>query len=69
MIHCILVNDAYLKADAYCAQCRSKIGAQYVRQIGSRFLFCDSDCYQCATETPVEPQSNFGSANSRAQQP
>ena len=67
-MRCILVNDAYLKADAYCAHCRSKIGEQYVRQIGSRVLFCDFDCYQRATDPLVDLQSSFGSpANSRTQ--
>jgi hypothetical protein len=68
-MRCILVNDAYLKADAYCAHCRSKIGEQYVRQIGSGVLFCDFDCYQCATDPLVDLQSGFASsANSRTRQ-
>jgi hypothetical protein len=68
-MRCILVNDAYLKADAYCAHCGSRLGEQYVRQIGSGVLFCDFDCYQCATDPLVDLQSGFGSsAKSRTHQ-
>jgi hypothetical protein len=63
-MRCVLVNDAYHKSEAYCAQCRSKIGDQYVRQIDSRIFFCNFDCYQQATET-VGLQSSVGSVNSR----
>jgi hypothetical protein len=46
----ILVNDANLKTQAYCAQCGTKIGQQYVRETGSRSVFCDFACYGCVVE-------------------
>ena len=44
----ILVNDGNLKTRAYCAKCGTKIGQCYVREIGSRSVFCDFSCYCCA---------------------
>ena len=54
-MRCILVNDANLKAEAYCTYCRRKIGDSYIREIGSRFLYCDFACYQCGTATSASP--------------
>jgi hypothetical protein len=50
---CILVNDANLKTGACCTQCGKTIGASYVRNIGNKFLYCDFNCHQAATATPV----------------
>jgi hypothetical protein len=49
-MRCILVNDANLKADTYCSFCRKKIDDSYAREIGSRFVFCDYDCYRGGAE-------------------
>ncbi len=49
-MRCILVNDAYLKTEAYCAYCRKKIGDSYAREIDSRFLYCDYECYRRTAE-------------------
>jgi hypothetical protein len=49
----ILVNDAYLKTEACCARCCSKIGERYVREIGSGLLFCDADCYHDNAAKPL----------------
>ena len=46
----VLVNDANLKTQAYCAGCGTKIGQCYVRETGSRIVFCDFACYRCALE-------------------
>lgn len=45
-LRCILVNEARLKTDTYCAACGERIGSSYVRQIGTRKTFCDFGCYQ-----------------------
>ena len=52
-MRCILVNDASLKTGAGCTHCRRAIAESYVREIGSKFLYCDFNCYQCATEIPM----------------
>jgi hypothetical protein len=53
-MRCILVNDARLKAEAYCTYCRKKIGDNYIREIGSNFLYCDYDCYQNGNLTAAQ---------------
>jgi hypothetical protein len=54
-MRCILVNDAKLKAEAYCTYCRNKIGDSYIREIGSKFLYCDYACYQSGDARAVQP--------------
>jgi hypothetical protein len=52
-MRCILVSDANLKSDTCCTYCGKKIGDNYAREIGSRLIFCDYECYQFAVKTPV----------------
>jgi hypothetical protein len=54
-MRCILVNDASLKAEAYCTYCRKKIGDSYLREIGSKFLYCCYDCYQSGNARAAQP--------------
>ena len=50
-MRCIIVNDAYLKAEAFCAHCGNRIGESYVREIGSRLTYCDYRCYGVALKS------------------
>jgi hypothetical protein len=52
-MRCILVRNANLKSDTYCGYCRRKISDSYAREIGSRFIYCDYECYRLAVEAPV----------------
>jgi len=52
-MRCIIVNDAYLKADAFCAHCGNRIGENYVREIGTRLIYCDYRCYGVALRSSV----------------
>jgi hypothetical protein len=52
-MRCILVSDGNLKSDTYCTYCRKKIGDSSAREIGSRLIYCDYDCYRLAVETLV----------------
>jgi hypothetical protein len=52
-MRCIVVNGAKLKADACCAHCHSRIGQNYIREIGSRLMYCDYGCYRGAVEVPI----------------
>lgn len=54
-MRCILVNEANLKAGAYCTCCRKPIGDSYLREIGTRFLYCDYDCYQTGSAAAALP--------------
>ena len=52
-MRCVLVSEANLKADTRCAYCRTKIGESYARAIGSRFVYCNYDCYEQAAAVPI----------------
>jgi hypothetical protein len=52
-MRCILVNGAQLKADTRCCFCRLEIGDSYVREIGTKRVFCDHVCYCDAVGTPA----------------
>ena len=49
----VIVNDANLKSQTYCAECGTNIGQRYIRKIDSRSVFCDVACYRCAMEKPM----------------
>jgi hypothetical protein len=52
-MRCVIVNGAKLKAQACCARCGRPIGDSYIREIGSRLIYCDFHCYSVALETSV----------------
>lgn len=52
-MRCVVVNGALLKAESSCAHCGRKIGEGYVREIGSRLIYCDFQCYSVAVETAL----------------
>lgn len=52
-MRCIIVNDANLKSDAACAHCRNKIAESYIREIGSRRIYCDYHCYEADEKVPA----------------
>jgi hypothetical protein len=52
-MRCIIVNDAYLKAEAFCAHCGNRIGGSYVREIDTRLIYCDYRCYGVALKTSI----------------
>lgn len=52
-MRCVLVNGAKLKTDASCAHCGGKIGDDYVRDIGTRLIYCDFRCFSVAVETSI----------------
>lgn len=41
----VLVNDRTPRTDSYCALCCEKIGESYVREIGTRLLYCCAKHY------------------------
>jgi hypothetical protein len=53
-MRCVVVNGAKLKSEASCAHCGGKIGEAYVREMGSRLIYCDFRCYSVAVETAVK---------------
>lgn len=53
-MHCVLVNKAKLKAPTLCAHCGKEISESYVREVGSRLIYCDFRCYSVAVQTSIE---------------
>jgi len=57
VMRCVLVNGARLKIDTHCSCCRRQISDSYVREIGTRLIYCGHDCYCQAVGAPtVTPQ-------------
>jgi hypothetical protein len=55
----VLVNHRHPREDACCALCTEKIGDTYVREIQTRLLYCDSQCYrEAVTEAILLRRSN-----------
>jgi hypothetical protein len=52
-MRCIIVNGAQLKTETLCAHCGNKIGRVYLREIGSRLIYCDLTCYSLAVESAL----------------
>jgi hypothetical protein len=52
-MRCVIVNRAKLKAQAFCAHCSQPIADSYIREIGSRLIYCDFHCYSVALENSV----------------
>ncbi len=52
-MRCIIVNGANLKAGDCCAHCGNNIGESYIREIGTRQIYCDYRCYSGEVELPI----------------
>ena len=52
-MRCVIVNGARLKAQVFCAHCGEEIDDSYIREIGTRTVYCDFHCYSVALETSV----------------
>lgn len=52
-MRCVIVNGAKLKAQVCCARCGRAIGDSYIREIGSRRIYCDFHCYSGSLEISV----------------
>lgn len=52
-MRCIIVNGARLKTETRCTYCGNKIGHAYLREIGSRLIYCDLTCYSLAVESAL----------------
>jgi hypothetical protein len=41
----ILINGRTPRPQSVCVSCREPIGTDYLREIGTRLLYCDDECY------------------------
>ena len=58
-MRCVVVNGAELKAQAFCAHCGDEIADRYIREIGTRSVYCDFACYSVALETSVATRGYY----------
>ena len=58
-MRCVVVTGARLKAQAFCAHCGEEIGDSYIREIGTRMVYCDFHCYSVALETSVAARGYY----------
>jgi hypothetical protein len=68
-MRCVIVNGAQLKTETRCAHCGNKIGHAYLREIGSRLIYCDLACYSRAVESALlwlARRASAASAGTRA---
>jgi hypothetical protein len=40
-----LVNGRSPRPDAFCVTCEARIGAGYLREVGTQLIYCDQNCY------------------------
>jgi hypothetical protein len=40
-----LVNGRSPRADSFCVTCEELIGASYLREVGTKLVYCDQNCY------------------------
>jgi hypothetical protein len=50
-----LVNGRSPRADSFCATCEQLIGASYLREVGTKLVYCDQNCYadHCKSAVPA----------------
>ena len=41
----VLVNGRTPRPQSFCALCSEPIGTNYLREVATRFCFCDHNCY------------------------
>ena len=65
----ILVNGRTPCKQCSCTLCGERIGASYLREIGTQLCYCDHDCYADHCKSAVQALSNFAEAYSVALAP
>jgi hypothetical protein len=40
-----LVNGRSPREDCFCVMCEELIGASYLREVGTKLVYCDQNCY------------------------
>jgi hypothetical protein len=50
-----LVNGRSPRADSFCVMCEELIGASYLREVGTKLVYCDQNCYadHCKSAVPA----------------
>ena len=40
-----LANGTSPRPDSFCVMCEARIGASYLREVATKLIYCDQDCY------------------------
>ena len=48
----VLVNGRTPCSQSFCAWCCDRIGNSYLRDLATRFSYCNHDCYLCHCRIP-----------------
>jgi hypothetical protein len=65
----VLVNGRTPCKESFCALCKERIGASYLREIGTQLCYCDHDCYADHCNSAVVALANRTSVNQIALEP
>ena len=65
----ILVNGRTPCKESFCALCGERIGASYLREIGTQLCYCDHDCYADHCNSAVMALANRTTATQVALAP
>jgi hypothetical protein len=49
----ILVHGRTPRSRSLCVMCDQPVGANYLREVGTRLIYCDHDCYAAHCESAV----------------
>lgn len=58
-----LVNGRSPRADCFCVMCEQPIGASYLREVGTKLVYCDQNCYADHCESAVLALANGARAS------
>ena len=59
----ILINGRTPRPQSVCVFCREPIGADYLREIGTRLCYCDDECYASHRKRSVLAIENHARAS------
>lgn len=59
----VLVIGRTPRPRSFCALCCEPVGQSYLREIGTRLLYCDHDCYADHCQTAVVALENHARAS------
>lgn len=54
----VLVNGRTPSPHSFCARCCEPVGTSYLREIGTRFSYCDERCYADDCKDALAPENH-----------
>ena len=59
----ILVHGRTPRSRSLCVMCDQPVGANYLREVGTRLIYCDHDCYAAHCESAALLLDNQATAS------